>query len=106
MEKKHEFYNYDKEHVDRDSQKKEAISEIEELIYKPFREGGNDITNLTEEEFEQYCALSIEELRKTKINAKTLILLEATQKAIEGRKESILKRIREKRKKEEQESER
>lgn len=107
MEKKHEFYDYNKEHIDTDSQKQGALSKIEELIYKPFQEGRNDITNLTEEEFKQLCELDVEELRKTTtINIKTLLLLEATQKTIGERKESILKAIREKRKKEEQENER
>lgn len=40
------------------------------------------------------------------INAKTLILLKATQKAIGERKEDILKKIRKKREKEEEENER
>ncbi len=106
MEKEHQFYDYDKEHVDRDSQQREAINEIEVLIYKTFQKGENDITNLTEEEFNQLCELDVGELKKTTMNTKTLILLEATQNAIRGREESILKKIREKRKKEEQENER
>lgn len=107
MKKKHEFYDYNKEHIDRDSQKQQGLSKIEELIYKPFQDGKNDITSLTEEEFKQLCELDVEILEKTTmINEKTLILLKATQKAIGERKEDILKKIREKREKEEQESER
>lgn len=39
MKKKHEFYDYSKEHIDRDSQKQGALNKIEELIYKPFQDG-------------------------------------------------------------------
>lgn len=107
MKKKHEFYDYSKKHIDKDLQKEQALSKIEELIYKPFQDGKNGITSLTEEEFKQLCELDVEKLEKTTmINAKTLILLKATQKAIGERKEDILKKIREKKEKEEEENER
>lgn len=32
MKKKHEFYDYSKEHIDRDLQKQQALNKIEQII--------------------------------------------------------------------------
>ena len=105
MKKEHEFYDYDKEHVDKESQYSKRLTETEELILKPQREE-NKIASLTEEELKQYMELDIEELKKMKMNSKTILICQATQEFIKENMDSILKIIREQPKKEEGENER
>ena len=86
--------------VDRETQKKKKLSDLEELILKPHRKG---IKALTTEEFDRYINLNIEELKRTKINAKTIVIADSTKSFLIENKEAILKEIKEK---EENENER
>ena len=86
--------------VDRETQKKKKLSDLEELILKPHRKG---IKALTTEEFDRYINLNIEELKRTKINAKTIVIADSTKSFLIENKETILKEIKEK---EENENER
>ncbi len=86
--------------VDRETQKKKKLSDLEELILKPHRKG---IKALTTEEFDRYINLNIEELKRTKINAKTIVITDSTKSFLIENKETILKEIKEK---EENENER
>ena len=86
--------------VDRETQKKKKLSDLEELILKPHRKG---IKALTTEEFDRYINLNIEELKRTKINAKTIVIADSTKSFFIENKETILKEIKEK---EENENER
>lgn len=86
--------------VDRETQKKKKLSDLEELILKPHRKG---IKTLTIEEFDRYINLDIEELKRTKINAKTIVIADSTKSFLIENKKEILKEIKEK---EENENER
>ena len=86
--------------VDRKTQEKKKLSDLEELILKPHRKG---IKALTTEEFDRYINLNIEELKRTKINAKTIVIADSTKSFLIENKETILKEIKEK---EENENER
>ena len=77
--------------VDRETQKKKKLSDLEELILKPHRKG---IKALTTEEFDRYINLNIEELKRTKINAKTIVIADSTKSFLIDNKETILKEIK------------
>lgn len=71
---------------------KHKLSPTEELIFKPYEE--NWLRRLTRKEIEEYLSLDIKALRKTKINMKTIVIAEETQKFLIEHKEEILKRIK------------
>ena len=61
-----------------------------ELIFKPHREG---IKSLSKEEIEQYIGFNIEEINKTNMNVKTIIICQETQQFLRKNKEILLKNI-------------
>ena len=86
-------------YIDTEKQKEIILTEKEQLIFKPHKEG---LKSLSKEEIEQYLSFDIAEMRKTKINSKTIVICEETQKFINNNKEIILKNLN----KEEKENER
>ena len=84
------FQKFVPERVDREAQKKKKLSDIEMLILKPHTEG---LEKLTREEINQYIGLDVEELKKTNMNIKTILIAQETQKFLIEHKEEILKRI-------------
>ena len=94
------------EKIDKKLQEQEKISEIEELILKPHR-NRERIMSLTEKEIEEYRKINIEELKDTKISMNILLVCKSTQDFMNQNIDSILKIVRRKeQKKEEEESER
>lgn len=85
-----EFQKYVPGRVDREAQEKKKLSDTEMLIYKPHTEG---IESLTKDELKKYINLDIENLKKTKMNIKTIMVAEHTKKFLEEHKETILKKI-------------
>ena len=82
--------------VDKEVQKRKKLSDLEELIFKPHGNNGKDVELMTEEEFNRYINLNIEELYKTKMNSKTIMLASATKECLNKEKEKILRVIRKK----------
>ncbi len=94
------------EKIDKKLQDQEKLSEIEELILKPHR-NRERIMSLTEKEIEEYRKINIEELKDTKISMNILLVCKSTQDFMNQNIDSILKIVRRKeQKKEEEESER
>ena len=85
--------------VDREAQEKKKLSDIEMLILKPHTEG---LEKLTREEIHQYIGLDVEALKKTKLNIKTIIIAQETQKFLIEHKQDLLDKIKEKEKKEDE----
>ena len=85
--------------VDREVQEKKKLSDIEMLILKPHTEG---LDKLTREEINQYIGLDVEELKKTKMNIKTIIIAQETQKFLIEHKQDLLNKIKEKEEKEDE----
>ena len=94
----HKFRDYWVEHIDKETQYAEKLNDLENLILKP-------ILSLTKEEIEEYIKIDVEELKKTEMNMKTIIICKATQELIRDNLEDILKK-RENAKKEKDENER
>ena len=72
---------------------KHKLGPLEELIFKPHKENG--LRKLTREEIEKYLSLDIKASMKTKINIKTIILAEETQKFLAKNKQKLLNKIKE-----------
>ena len=72
---------------------KHKLSPLEELIFKPLEENG--LRNLTREEIEKYLSLDIKALTKTKMNMKTIVIAEETQKFLAENKQKLLNKIKE-----------
>ena len=85
--------------VDRETQEKKKLSDIEMLILKPHTEG---LKKLTREEIYQYIGLDVEALKKTKMNIKTIIIAQETQKFLIEHKQDLLDKIKEKEEKEDE----
>ena len=85
--------------VDREAQEKKKLSDIEMLILKPHTEG---LEKLTREEINQYIGLDVEALKKTKMNIKTIIIAQETQKFLIEHKQDLLDKIKEKEEKEDE----
>ena len=97
----HKFRDYWVEHIDTELQNTGRIDELEEFILKPqLSEDG--IYSLTEKELELYERINVDNLAKTDINMKTIIICKATQEIIKENKEKILETIRSKKQKEEE----
>ena len=77
---------------------KHKLSPTEELIFKPHKENG--LKNLTRDEIEKYLSLDIKALKKTKMNIKTIIIAEKTQKFLVENKQKLLNKIKEREEKE------
>ena len=88
--------------VDEEAQTKKKLSDIETLILKPHRKG---LETLTSEEFKQYISLNIEKLKKTKMNIKTIMIAQETQKFLIEHKQEVLDRITERQEKGKRENE-
>ena len=71
---------------------KHKLSTLEELIFKPHKENG--LRNLTKEEIEKYLSLDIKALTKTKMNMKTIVIAEKTQKFLAKNKQTLLNKIK------------
>lgn len=89
------FIPYIPGQVDKETQEKEKISKLEELILKPVREG---LDSLTKDEVERYLEIDIDELRKIEIGMEITVVCMAAQEIIKKGKKSILKSIEEKEK--------
>lgn len=85
--------------VDKESEEKKRLSDLEMLILKPHTEG---IEKLTREEFNKYIDLDVEALKKTKMNIKTIIIAQETQKFLIEHKQEVLNKIKEKEEKEDE----
>lgn len=72
---------------------KHKLSPLEELIFKPLEENG--LRNLTREEIEKYLSLDIKALKKTKMNMKTIIIAQETQRILSENKQKLLNKIKE-----------
>ena len=72
---------------------KHKLSPLEELIFKPLEENG--LRNLTREEIEKYLSLYIKALKKTKMNMKTIIIAQETQRILSENKQKLLNKIKE-----------
>ena len=72
---------------------KHKLGPLEELIFKPHKENG--LRNLTREEIEKYLSLDIKALTKTKMNMKTIVIAEETQKFLAENKQKLLNKIKE-----------
>ncbi len=72
---------------------KHKLGPLEELIFKPHKENG--LRKLTREEIEKYLSLDIKALKKTKMNIKTIIIAEETQKFLAKNKQKLLNKIKE-----------
>ncbi len=94
------FQKFAPEKLDKKVQPKEKLSDLEELIFRPCTRG---IKTLTKKEFNEYINLNIEDLSKTKMNAKTVFIANVTKKFLIDNKEKVLNQIKEK---EEEENER
>ena len=84
------FQKYVPGRIDREAQEKKKLSDTEMLIYKPHTEG---LESLTKEELEEYLNLDTEELKKTKMNMKTIAVAEETKKFLIEHKEEISKKM-------------
>ena len=85
--------------VDKEAEEKKRLSDLEMLILKPHTEG---IEKLTREEFNKYIDLDVEALKKTKMNIKTIIIAQETQKFLIEHKQEVLNKIKEKEEKEDE----
>lgn len=72
---------------------KHKLGPTEKLIFKPHEENG--LKKLTREEIEEYLSLDIKALRKTKMNMKTIVIAEETQKFLAKNKQKLLNKIKE-----------
>lgn len=85
--------------VDKESEEKKRLSDLEMLILKPHTEG---IEKLTREEFNKYIDLDVEALKKTKMNIKTIIIAQETQKFLIEHKQEVLNKIKEREEKDDE----
>ena len=85
--------------VDKEAEEKKRLSDLEMLILKPHTEGNE---KLTREEFNKYIDLDVEALKKTKMNIKTIIIAQETQKVLIEHKQEVLNKIKEKEEKEDE----
>ena len=85
--------------VDKEAEEKKRLSDLEMLVLKPHTEG---IEKLTREEFNKYIDLDVEALKKTKMNIKTIIIAQETQKFLIEHKQEVLNKIKEKEEKEDE----
>ena len=77
--------------VDKEAEEKKRLSDLEMLVLKPHTEG---IEKLTREEFNKYIDLDVEALKKTKMNIKTIIIAQETQKFLIEHKQEVLNKIK------------
>lgn len=87
-----EFQKFVPGAVDKDAQEKKRLSKTEMLILKPHTEG---LEKLTREEIEEYINLDIKAFQKTKMNIKTIIIADETQKFLIKNKQKLLNKIKE-----------
>ena len=85
--------------VDKEAEEKKRLSDLEMLILKPHTEG---IEKLTREEFNKYIDLDVEALKKTKMNIKTIIIAQETQKFLIEHKQEVLNKIKEREEKDDE----
>ena len=93
------FQKFQPGRVDKESEEKKRLSDLEMLVLKPHTEG---IEKLTREEFNKYIDLDVEALKKTKMNIKTIIIAQETQKFLIEHKQEVLNKIKEKEEKEDE----
>ena len=86
-----EFQKFVPRAVDKNAQKEKKLSKIEMLILKPHTKG---LEKLTREEIEEYINLDIKALQKTKMNIKTIIIADETQKFLIKNKQKLLNKIK------------
>lgn len=88
-----EFKKYVPGQIDKESQIKKELSELEYLILKPHTEG---IKEMSKEEIDRYIAIDEEELRKTKMNSKTILIFIETKKILKENYKEIIADMKEK----------
>ena len=101
---KQKFRDYWAVYIDKETQHTEKLDDLESLILKP-QKSKDGILSLTKEEIEEYMKIDVEELKKTEMNMKTIIIYKTTQEIIKDKMEDILKK-KENAKKEKDENER
>lgn len=85
------FKKYQPGQIDKDIQSEQKISELENLILKPHREG---IVNLTIDELQLYINLDIDELRVADLSEKMVVIAEETKKYLLEHKQEIEEKIK------------
>ncbi len=85
------FKKYQPGQIDKDIQSKQKISELENLILKPHRDG---IINLTIDELQMYINLDIDELRAANLSEKMVVIAEETKKYLLEHKQEIEEKIK------------
>ena len=81
------FQKYVPGQIDKESQYKNQLNDLEHFIFKPHKDG---IKSMTKDEIEEYINLGEEKLIKAKIDGKTIAVYQETRRFLQENLENIL----------------